>query len=203
MQNPDPHKFLFVECLPAAGCVPLDLFDGLPNVFEAKAVVPHSGTASRRTVARTRSRKPREETTSTLEASKLSNSRCSPLRSNKLRPGSRSTRKSISLRVSLSPRATDPNTRIVRAPRRVAMRMISSRFVARRSASVMLPLSLCRSRLQDPHPLPHLPEHFEGAIQLGPRVRRRDDSPHARFALGHRREPDARGQHAFLKQFPG
>jgi len=75
MQNPYTDQFLFVERLPAAARVFFNLLDGIPDVFEAKAVVPHSGTASRRTVARTRLRKPREDTTSTFDASKLSNSR--------------------------------------------------------------------------------------------------------------------------------
>ena len=70
-------------------------------------------------------------TTSTCEWSAASRSISRPLRSKRLRSGSKSTRKSMPLRSSSSPRATEPNTRMFRAPRLAAIRRISSRFVVR------------------------------------------------------------------------
>src|ERR1019366_4462672 len=60
-----------------------------------------------------------------------SRSSSSPLRSNSVRPGSISTRKSTSLFSSLSPRATEPKTRTFRAPRCAATRKMSARLLSR------------------------------------------------------------------------
>jgi hypothetical protein len=54
----------------------------------------------------------------------------------------------------VSPRATEPKTRTFRAPRLVAIRRISSRFMARSSCKVMAPPILARNRR-------HRTRHFE------------------------------------------
>src|ERR1035441_5827498 len=70
-----------------------DLFDGTEK---AEPVRPHSKTASRITSDAMRGLSPRAETTSTLQSSTASRSSNKPVRSRSDRPGSKSTRKSIS-----------------------------------------------------------------------------------------------------------
>jgi hypothetical protein len=138
MKNPHSDQFVFIEGRPATLRILFNLPDGFECVRKAQPVVPHRGKASRRTVSRTRSRSPRAETTSTLTVSNCSSLRCSLARSRRLRPGSRSTRRSTSLRESFSPLATEPKTRTLAAPQSVASRRISSRLVVRSSSSVMV-----------------------------------------------------------------
>src|ERR1019366_3863103 len=87
-----------------------DLFDGIEK---AETVRPHSKIASRITSDARRGLSPRAETTSTLQSSTVSRSSNKPVRSRSDRPGSKSTRKSISESCCLSPRATEPNTRML------------------------------------------------------------------------------------------
>lgn len=91
------------------------------------AVAPHNSTASARTRWATRGRSPRSVMTSTSRCRRSSRSLSRPPRSIRLRPGSRSTRKSTSLASVASPRATEPKTRTCEAPRASATSMISSR----------------------------------------------------------------------------
>src|ERR1035438_3155881 len=70
-----------------------DLFDGTEK---AEPVRPHSKTASRITSDAMRGLSPRAETTSTLQSSTASRSSNKPVRSRSDRPGSKSTRESIS-----------------------------------------------------------------------------------------------------------
>src|SRR6266508_2179277 len=72
--------------------------------------------ASLSTRWRMRVLRPRVVTTSTGRRSRSARSMTRPPRSSRLRPGSRSTRKSMSLAASASPRATEPNTRTLWAP---------------------------------------------------------------------------------------
>src|ERR1017187_1530255 len=73
--------------------------------------------------------------------------------------GSRSTRKSMSLWASVSPRATEPKTRTFRAPRLAATRRISSRLVVWSSCKVMTPLLSLETAPRDQELEARTPEH--------------------------------------------
>ena len=78
---------------------------------------------------------PTEGLAETLRSNACFRSRMSSLSLKSLRPGSRSMRKSTSLPGWASPRATDPNTRTLCAPRMATIRRISSRRL--RSCSIV------------------------------------------------------------------
>ena len=84
------------------------------------------------------------------------------LRSNKLRSGSRSTRKSMSLWASLSPWATEPKTRTLRGPRPVAIRRISSR-----RACVLLHAGHLLAAIRAPAGPGGMGRHLDGEIVGG------------------------------------
>src|SRR5260370_235008 len=90
LNAPNSYQFTLVKPGSALPGIPLDLFDCVAHVGQAKPVVSHKGSASRSTVWRTRSRNPRAEITSTFTGRICSSLRCSLARSNRLRPGSRS-----------------------------------------------------------------------------------------------------------------
>jgi hypothetical protein len=142
VDRPCLDQFVFVKCGPTAGGIPLYLLDGFQDVFKADSIIPHKGTASANILSRTRARSPSSATTSTGVPKTSSRSMSRPPRSERLRPGSRSTRKSTSLCKSLSPRATEPNTRTLRAPCRAATSRTESRRDPRNSCKV-IPLPLC------------------------------------------------------------
>ena len=121
------------------GGVLLDTLNGFQDVPKTDAVVPHRGTASARTRSRTRTRSPLSVTTSTGAPKASWRSISRPPRSESDRPGSRSTRKSTSLWGSLSPRATEPNTRTLYAPCLAASPRTEARLVARSSCKVIPP----------------------------------------------------------------
>jgi hypothetical protein len=73
-----------------------DQFDLFDCVQDAETVSIHSGAASRMTASAKRGFSPRLETTSTLQPSTVSRSSHMPVKSSNERPGSKSTRKSIS-----------------------------------------------------------------------------------------------------------
>jgi hypothetical protein len=96
--------------------------DRVPDVAEAHDLAPtHSGTASARAASRTSSRSIRGVATSTRARTSSDNSseRPSAVRSSAPAepPSGSSTRRSMSLCGSSSPRASEPNTRMSRAPR--------------------------------------------------------------------------------------
>lgn len=97
MKNPDQDQFVVIKPSASGAGIFLNLRDRIENVAEAQRIVPHIGTASRRTCCRTCSRSPRDETTSTFWSSSASRCRCNRPKSSRLRPWSRSTRKSMSL----------------------------------------------------------------------------------------------------------
>jgi len=115
----------------------LDMLNGFQNVLKTGAIVPHSTTASARTLSRTRTRNPLSVTTSTGPPRASWRSISRPPRSEIVRPDSRSTRKSTSLCASLCPRATEPNTRTLYAPCLAASPRTESRRVARSSCKVI------------------------------------------------------------------
>jgi len=91
----------------------------LQNVSEAFLRISHIATASRSTRSRIRFLSPFSVTMSISRPRNCRRSFNSPPMSNKVRPGSISTKKSISLFSSASSRATDPITRIGYSARRV------------------------------------------------------------------------------------
>ncbi len=97
--------------------------------------------ASRSTRSRMRLRRPFSVTTSTLQERASCSSISKPPRSKRLRPGSSSTRKSISLLASASPRATEPKIRTFLAPYFAAMRMTSVRLRFIKSAKSIFTIS--------------------------------------------------------------
>src|SRR6266536_3020236 len=76
-------------------------------------------------------------TTSTFRPRSSSRSRTSAAWSSRLRSGSKSTSRSMSLLSSASPRATEPNTRMLCAPCLEAIRRIWSRFSSIKSLGVI------------------------------------------------------------------
>src|SRR5215475_4461683 len=137
MSNPDLDQFVLVEGIPASGRVTLDTVDRIEDVSEALLRVSHRGMASRSTRSRIRGLIPRSLRTSTLHPSKSCSSSHKAAWSSRLRPGSNSTRRSISLCSSASPRATEPNTRTLRAPCLAQVHRIASRFSLSSSSSVI------------------------------------------------------------------
>lgn len=126
-RSPVLKQFISFECRLAAGRVLLDAPDRLADVAQAFQVVSHSGIASRRTRSRIRAFRPRSVTTSTWQPRTVSRSIRSPPKSKRVRPGSRSTSRSMSLSSSSSPRAAEPKTRTLRAPWRAAVSRIAAR----------------------------------------------------------------------------
>lgn len=94
----------------------LDLFDRSKHVVESCAVIPHNGTASASARPLTSGRNMRSIATSTRMPVALWTSINSPPRSVSVRPGSKSTSKSMSLAAVDVPLAVEPNTRTFRAP---------------------------------------------------------------------------------------
>ena len=122
-----------VSVATTTNCLPLALQLARLGIPTAGRIISQSDTASRDTRSRMRGRRPFSVTTSTRRPSSSCVSIRSPPRSSRLRPGSKSTKKSTSLSPSASPRATEPKTRIFRAPWTEASLKISSRFCRRRS----------------------------------------------------------------------
>jgi len=124
---------------PAIRPIQLELIPGRACLCKAKPATdrkPARGSPDRRdgvergsalnTRPRTRAFRPLSLTTSTRHPSKASNSSWRPPRSNRDLAGSISTRESMSLASSASPRATEPKTRTLRSPYLAAIRIISS-----------------------------------------------------------------------------
>lgn len=110
-QEPGLEELISLEGGLIAISVSLDGGDGVQHVTQVPGGISHTGTASRRTRFRMRDFNPRTVTTSTRQPRRDSSSYWRPPRSSSDRPESSSTRKSMSLRSSASPRASDPNTR--------------------------------------------------------------------------------------------
>src|SRR5436309_7284018 len=90
--KPGLDQFVFLKGLPAANSVPFDVPDGFKNVLEPFAGISHSETASWSTRPRMRGFRLRSVATSTSRPSRAWRSIKSPPISNRLRPGSMSTR---------------------------------------------------------------------------------------------------------------
>src|SRR4026208_1505122 len=120
-----------LEGQPPARRVARNGADGLENILEPGAVIPHRGIASWRTRSRRCGRSAGAVIAAPLRPSNASRSIWSWAWSSRLRPSSRSTRMSTSLSGPASPRATDPNTRTWLAPCRWAMARTSSRAARR------------------------------------------------------------------------
>lgn len=135
MYNLGLDQFVRVEGSPAPHGVFLDSFNGIQNIPQTFGVVSHNERASFSIRGRRRGRSPASVTTSTFRSNRRCKSMSRPPKSSKLRPGSRSTRKSKSLLGPASPRATDPNRRTLRAPRRAASCRIVSRLLCTNSSS--------------------------------------------------------------------
>src|ERR1039458_4452190 len=82
--------------VPALLAKPGNQFDLLDSIEKTEAVRPHNETASRITSDARRGLSPRLETTSTLQPNTPPTPSNQPVRSSRDRPGSKSTRKSIS-----------------------------------------------------------------------------------------------------------
>src|ERR1039458_950936 len=160
MDDPGLNQLVLVKYGPATSSILLYLLDGFQDILKADAIIPHKGTASARILSRTRMRSPISVTTSTGVPKTSCRSISRPPRSERLRPGSRSTRKSTSLRESLSPRATEPNTRTLWAPCLAASSRTESRRVARKSCRV-ISLQFC---------------HFSSQPGIAPAAQRTRDS---------------------------
>src|ERR1035437_645807 len=97
VNDPGLHQFVLLERSTPPRGVLLDMLNGFQNVLKTGAIVPHSTTASARTLSRTRARSPLSVTTSTGAPRASWRSISRPPRSEIVRPASRSTRKSTSL----------------------------------------------------------------------------------------------------------
>jgi len=106
----------------------------------ARSVIFHRGTASFNTRSRTALWSPHSSTTSTGRPSSSSRSARKPPGKNGVLLGPASISKSRSLSFRASPRAKEPNTRMLVTPCLAAMARIASRFVARSSSSVITSL---------------------------------------------------------------
>ena len=110
--------------------------------YALEPVAAHSATASRRTRSRMDGRRAEGVATSTGRHRMSSRSTISAAWSSRLRPGSRSTRKSTSLSGCASPRATEPKTRTLLAPCRAAARRTASLLSESISARPINPSSI-------------------------------------------------------------
>src|SRR2546428_571122 len=139
---PRLNQFVLVKFFSSLICIFCYTSDGFLDITQSFRYIPHSATASFNTRSRIRSRNPRSVTTSTWHPSISSRSIRRPLRSKRLRPGSISTKRSISLSESASPRATDPKIRTLNAPCLFAVRRMSSRFVCKSSSRDITVISI-------------------------------------------------------------
>jgi len=131
------EHFVLLEGASVAIAVSVNGGDRFQDVLQPFLGVSHSGIASRSTRSRIRGLRPRSVITSTRHPRSCSKSYWRPPRSKRVLPGSSSTRKSISLCSSASPRATEPKTRTLRAPYLAHTRKISSRFAFKSSSNVI------------------------------------------------------------------
>ena len=75
VNHPGVDEFVFLENGPTALRIPLDPLDGIEDILQASAIIPHKAIASLRTSLRSGWRSPRSEATSTGRLSKRSKSR--------------------------------------------------------------------------------------------------------------------------------
>ena len=75
VNHPGVNEFVFLENPPTALRIPFDPLDGIEDILQASAIIPHKAIASLRTSFRSGRRSPRSEATSTGRLSKRSKSR--------------------------------------------------------------------------------------------------------------------------------
>ena len=75
VNHPGVDEFVFFEDGPTALRIPLNPFDGIEDILQASAIIPHKAIASLRTSLRSGWRSPRSEATSTWCLSNRSKSR--------------------------------------------------------------------------------------------------------------------------------
>ena len=92
------------------------IIERIADVFEINSIVLHKDAASAKIRCCRYGLRPASVKTSTLRPSNSWRSCSSAVTSRSVRPGSTSTSRSTSLSERSSPRATEPNTRMLRAP---------------------------------------------------------------------------------------
>ena len=75
VNHPGMNEFVFLEDGPTSLRIPFDPLDGIKDILQASAIIPHKAIASLRTSFRIGWRSPRSEATSTGRLSKRSKSR--------------------------------------------------------------------------------------------------------------------------------
>ena len=131
LNQPAPEKNSF-----APMAILLDALDAFQHVLDVEPVFSHRGTASLTTRSRIRRRRPLSSTMSTLRPSSSSRSARNPPGKNGVRFGPASINRSKSLSARASPRAKEPNTRMLITPCLAAIARIASRLADRSSSSV-------------------------------------------------------------------
>ena len=74
VNHPGVDEFIVLEWTPTALGIPLNPLDGIEDILQTSAIIPHKAIASLRTSLRSGWRSPRSEATSTGRLSKRSKS---------------------------------------------------------------------------------------------------------------------------------
>jgi len=122
------YRGICFESRSAMACLSLEMLDSGIYVLKPIHESPHRSTTSLKILSRYLARKPLGVPISTFRPSNCCSSMVSPAWSRRLRVGSNSSRKSMSLSVRSSPRANEPKILTWWAPYFALSSRISSRF---------------------------------------------------------------------------